>query len=56
MQHNFMPGNVITHNKHGIGEVLGRGADRGRYWVQVRFISGKTMDFVNNKISELKHS
>jgi hypothetical protein len=56
MQHNFMPGDVVKHNSHGTGTVIGRGASRGKYWVQVRFLNGSTVDFVNDEIKTLKKS
>jgi hypothetical protein len=56
MHHNFMPGDIVTDKDLGVGEVIARGASRGRYWVQVLFANGDRKDFVNKEIKKLKHS
>jgi hypothetical protein len=56
MQHDFMPGNVVTYPGFGVGEVIARGASRGKYWVQVLFADGRKRDVVNEEIKKLKRS
>lgn len=56
MQHSFMPGDVVSYPGQGVGEVIARGASKGKYWVQVLFVNGKRKDIVNNDINKLKRS
>lgn len=55
MNHNFMPGDIVKYDGK-IGEVISRGASRGRYYVQLLFPGGKRIDVVNDDIKKIKRS
>jgi hypothetical protein len=55
MQHDFVPGNVVTYDGK-MGEVIARGASRNRYFVQILFKDGSRLDVVNQDINKIKRS
>lgn len=55
MQHGFMPGDVVKYNSV-LGEVIARGGDRGRYWVQILFKNGTRLDVVNKDIKKIQRA
>jgi hypothetical protein len=55
MQHGFMPGDTVKYDGK-TGEVIARGASRGKYWVQILFTNGSKIDVKNDDINKIKRS